>query len=44
MNCDNLGCEEEAEFFDDMQNALCSSCVEQDMEEKEMEPEDYEMI
>lgn len=40
--CDVVGCEQDAEFYDNMDNELCRDCMERDMEENGKEPEDYE--
>jgi len=42
--CDILGCTEEAEFEDEMQNKYCASCMETAINGGEMMPEEFETI
>ena len=44
MICENISCENEAMVFDPMGNMICEDCMEIDMEESNLEAEDYEKI
>ena len=42
--CETSGCEEIAEVIDDMDNKICSYCMEREIEEEGKVAEDYETI
>jgi hypothetical protein len=44
MKCEADGCMQEAEFYDPMDNKLCSDCIQQDVETGEYSWDDCEVL
>lgn len=44
IKCYILGCDNEAEVWDDMDNKICIPCMEREIEEESTLPEDYESL
>jgi len=42
--CDVVGCDEQAEWYDDTDSQLCDSCMAQDMAESGKRLTDYELM
>ena len=43
--CDIVGCDEEAEFYDDMDNKICVHCLERELQsDPELDYDDFEPI
>ncbi len=42
--CDTVGCDNEAEWYDELDNQICTDCMMQDIEETGNSAEDYEDI
>jgi hypothetical protein len=44
MKCEIIDCEEIAEFYDPMDNAICADHMEQDIQENTYERDEFESI
>ncbi|CAH9013380.1 conserved hypothetical protein [Vibrio phage 417E50-1] len=44
MKCESMSCDNDAEFFDIMQNQICEECMNREIESEGGEQEDYEVI
>lgn len=42
--CEVMGCENEAEFWDAMDNKMCADCVEREIREEGTPEEDFETL
>lgn len=42
--CDNQGCNIAAEYFDSMDNLLCEFCMQKEIDEYGVDPEEFELI
>lgn len=42
--CDIVGCDQRPEYYDDMDNKLCSDCMERELEEESTDRDSYQLI